>query len=85
MDDDNTADDSALEEVKNLLRSSMPDKVVTNFIVIAEVMDEDSQGLSLAISDTMTPWLAYGMLNSAMGMVSSGEYQFPMNDEEQHG
>jgi hypothetical protein len=85
MDDDDKAEESALEEIANLLRSSMPDKVVTNFIVVAEVMDEDSQGLSLALSDTMTPWLAYGMLNSAMGMVSSGEYQFPMNDEEQHG
>lgn len=85
MEDDEKAEQSALEEIANLLRSSMPDKVVTNFIVVAEVVEADSQGLSLALSDTMTPWLAYGMLNSAMGMVSSGEYQFPMNDEEQHG
>jgi hypothetical protein len=82
MDDDNTADDSVLEEIANLLRSSMPDKVVTNFIVVAEILEEDSQGLSLAISDTMTPWLAYGMLNSAMGMISSGEFQFPAIEEE---
>jgi hypothetical protein len=83
MDDEENAEQSALEEIANLLRSSMPDKVVTNFIVIAEVVEADSQGLSLAISDTMTPWLAYGMLNSAMGMISSGEFQFPNLDEEE--
>ena len=83
MEDDETADESALEEIANLLRAAMPNKIISNFIVVAEVLEEESQGLSLALSDSMTPWLAYGMLNSAMGMVSSGEFQFPNLDEEE--
>jgi hypothetical protein len=85
MEDDDAQAEAAVKEVEELLRSAMPNKIVSNFILIAEIVEEEGQSLSLAISDSMTPWLAYGMLNGAMGMVSSGEYQFPINDEEQYG
>jgi hypothetical protein len=29
----------------------------------------------------MTPWLAHGMLETAMDMMRSGEYQFPITEE----
>jgi hypothetical protein len=49
--------------------------------VIAEVATGPHQELSLSISDSMTPWLAHGMLNTAMEMINSGEYQFPIGEE----
>lgn len=80
-------EDQIMAELQNLLRHGLSGKIVTNFIIIAEVADEGGQMLSLSISDAMTPWLAYGMLNSAMSMLSSGEYEFPTseNEEEQNG
>lgn len=87
MEDDEQIGDPIMDELQKLLRKALPNKIVTNFIIIAEVADEDGQMLSLSISDAMTPWLAYGMLNGAMGMLGSGEYQFPIidNEEEQNG
>lgn len=87
MEDDSQSADPAMKEVEELLRSALPNKIVTNFIIVAEITEAEGQSLSLALSDAMTPWLAYGMLNGAMGLLSSGEYDFPVteNDEEQHG
>ena len=87
MDEQEQNDEQVMAELQKLIRNGLPNKIVTNFIIIAEVADEDGQMLSLSISDAMTPWLAYGMLNGAMGMLSSGEYEFPIseNEEEQNG
>lgn len=81
MENEKPVNDLVMEELQKLMRFSLPTKLVTNFIIVAEVMDEESQDLSLIVSDGATPWLAFGMLNSAMSMLNSGEYQFPLNEE----
>jgi len=88
MDDQENIDDPAIvevdtemDELRKVLRNTMSEKLITNFVIIAEVTDEDGQSLSLSVSDSITPWLAYGMINSALAMLGSGEYQFPSTEE----
>lgn len=68
-------------EIEELLREALPQGLVTNFVLIAEVVSNSQQELVLSISDSMTPWLAHGMLETAMDMMRSGEYQFPITEE----
>ena len=88
MDDQENVDDPTvveedeeMVELRRVLRKTMSNRIITNFVIIAEVADEDGQALSLSVSDGITPWLAFGMLNSAVAMLGSGEYQFPTTEE----
>ena len=63
------------EVFRQIVKDALPGRMITNFVLIAEIVDEDSEQLSLFMSDRMTPWLAMGMLKSAEEMVSDSEYQ----------
>ena len=69
------------KEIEELLRGSLPQSLVTNFVLIAAIVSDTDQELVLTISDSMTPWLANGMLETAMEMMRAGEYQFPITEE----
>ena len=69
------------KESEELLRGALPQSLVTNFVLIAEIVSDSDQELVLTISDSMTPWLANGMLETAMEMMRAGEYQFPITEE----
>ena len=69
------------KEIEKLLRGALPQSLVTNFVLIAEIVSDSDQELVLTISDSMTPWLANGMLETAMEMMRAGEYQFPITEE----
>ena len=69
------------KEIEELLRGSLPQSLVTNFVLIADIVSDTDQELVLTISDSMTPWLANGMLETAMEMMRAGEYQFPITEE----
>lgn len=56
-----------------LVQKSLPDKLIVNFVIVAEVADDVGSQLSLFVSDTMSPWLAHGMLEYAIDMINSGE------------
>lgn len=68
-------DDGQINEdlFQDLVESVLPDRLITNFLVIAEVMDDTNQELSIVMSDGMTPWLAVGMLKSAVDMINGGQ------------
>lgn len=80
MEDENK-EPSMDKEIEELLRGMLPQGLVTNFVLIAEVVSNSQQELVLSISDSMTPWLANGMLETAMEMMRAGEYQFPITEE----
>lgn len=61
------------EIFRELVQKSLPDKLIVNFVIVAEVADEVGSQLSLFVSDTMSPWLAHGMLEYAIDMINSGE------------
>ena len=69
------------KEIEELLRGALPQSLVTNFVLIAEIVSDSDQELVLTISDSMTPWLANGMLETAMEMMRAVEYQFPITEE----
>lgn len=79
--EDEHKEPSVDKEIEELLKSILPQGLVTNFVLIAEVASDSQQELVLSISDSMTPWLANGMLETAMDMMRSGEYQFPITEE----
>lgn len=65
------------DAIERLIQESMPDSIVTHYIAIIEVMEEDGQKLRLSMSDGMTPWLALGMLRGGNRMIEA------YDDEEQ--
>jgi hypothetical protein len=64
--------DDMNEIFRELVQKSLPEKLITNFVIVAEVADEDSSQLSIFVSDTMSPWLAHGMLEYAIDMIDTG-------------
>lgn len=55
----------------SIIKDALPDKIITNFVLIAEIYDDDGEELTVFMSDKMTPWLALGMLKSATQTVTS--------------
>ena len=66
---------------QQIVKDAFPGKVITNFVLIAEVVDGRSEQLSLFMSDGMTPWLARGMMQSATDMIADAEYSFGDEDD----
>ena len=67
------ADNEDMNEIfRELVQKSLPQKLIINFVIVAEVADDDGSQLSIFVSDTMSPWLAHGMLEYAIGMIDTG-------------
>ena len=67
---------------QQIVKDAFPDQVISNFVLIAEVVDGRSEQLSLFMSDGMTPWLARGMMQSATDMISDAEYSFRDDEDD---
>ncbi len=66
------------EEGDDFLRKALdeacPDgHLVTHWVMVVETMDGDEQNLHVVSSDSVTPWLAMGMLDAAKRIVNEGE------------
>ena len=69
--------DEHMQEIfEQMVREILPSTVVSNFVMIAEVVGDDGTDLSLTVSSNITPWLAMGMLKSAEEMIATGECKF---------
>jgi hypothetical protein len=55
----------------DLIRGAMPDRVIANFVLVCEVLTEDGSELTVAHSDSITPWLSLGMLLSAQDLLQA--------------
>lgn len=82
MSEDN-GEESFLQTFIDMMKAEMPDKVITNFVFIAEVVSNQNNELSIVTSTGMTPWLAHGMLRAAEDMVMTGSDSFFSDDEDQ--
>lgn len=67
----------------DMMKAAMPDKVITNFVFIAEIVSNEDNRLNILTSNGMTPWLAQGMLNAAEDMIISGVDSFIDDAEEE--
>ena len=59
------------DAIERLIQESMPGSIVTHYLAIIEVMEEDGQKLRLSMSDGMTPWLALGMIQGGQRMIEA--------------
>lgn len=75
--------DSENEVFKDIIKEALPNRMITHFVLIAEVLNSDTEELSIFTSESMTPWLALGMLKSASDMVQSNQGQPKFEDDEQ--
>lgn len=66
----------------DMIKGAMPDKVITNFVFVAEIVSNEDNRLNIITSNGMTPWLAQGMLSAAEEMVLSGVDSFIEDSEE---
>ena len=75
-------DDAGLrQQFELLMKGMLPSRLITNFVIVAEVVDGDSSELSVSVSGGMTPWLASGMLEHAASIISTGDSR-NMDDED---
>jgi hypothetical protein len=70
--DEEKNEESILSTFIDMMRDSMPEKVITNFVFVAEIVGNKDNELTIVTSNGMTPWLANGMLNAAEDMIISG-------------
>lgn len=73
------SDDRVFQQI---IQDALPGRMVSNFVLIAEVVDGESEQLSLFLSDRMTPWLARGMMKSAESMISDAEFSLDGDDND---
>jgi len=75
-------DDTSLrQQFELLMRGMLPARLITNFIIVAEVVDDESSELSVSVSGGMSPWLASGMLEHAASIISTGDSK-SVDDED---
>ena len=67
---------------QRMIKDAMPNTVVTNYIVVAECVSESGTDLQVILSDSVTPWLASGMLEFASDMLYSGQNSFHTIEDE---
>lgn len=79
--DDEVNDNSYLNTFIDMMKAAMPDKVIANFVFVAEVVSGQDNELSVVTSNGMTPWLAGGMLSAASEMIAEG-IDSSLDDEE---
>ena len=75
-------EDPFLATFLNIMKDAMPDKVIANFIFVAEVVSGQDSELSVVTSNGMTPWLAQGMMSAAGGVIAAGVESTFIDDEE---
>lgn len=70
------------EQFEEIIRQVMPNRLITNFILIAEIVNGDDEELSVNVSNNMTPWLAMGMLGYAENMIKTREDELLEDEDE---
>lgn len=68
------------QDLQGLLAEAFPEQVITNWIIIAEVVDEDSRDLHLGSSPGMTTWLGAGMLDCAKEIFMAREIEASLDN-----
>lgn len=75
-----SSDDRDLE---GLIAEAFPEQMITNWIIIAEVVDNDSRDLHMGTSEGMTTWLGAGMLACAKEIMMSREFDGLLDEDDE--
>jgi hypothetical protein len=68
-------------DLSSFVSDAFPQKIVANWVVIAETVSADSRTMQIATSENMTSWLAAGMLSCAQDIVMNQQYDV---DDDEH-
>lgn len=63
------------QDLEGLISEAFPHQIISNWIIIAEIVDQDSRDLHLGSSPGMTTWLGAGMLECAKQILMSRELE----------
>lgn len=63
------------KDFAGLIADAFPEQVITNWIIIAEVVDNNSRDLHMGSSEGMTTWLGAGMLDCAKEILMTREFE----------
>ena len=63
-----------MAEFEKIIRDACQDRVVSNFVLIAEMVGPDGADIEVYLSQMMTPWLASGMLKYAEDLIMDASY-----------
>ncbi len=77
------SEDPFLTIFLDMMKDAMPNRVIANFVFVAEVVSGSDNELSVVTSNGMTPWLAQGMLTAAGDMIADGIDSMVGDDEEE--
>jgi hypothetical protein len=69
------------KDLEGLIAEAFPEQVITNWIIIAEVVDNNSRDLHMGTSEGMTTWMGAGMLECAKEIMMTKEF----SDQEWSG
>lgn len=75
-------DDFVKSTFNDMTRNLLPNGMITNFVVVAEITNGDTTDIAMSFSEGMTPWLADGMLRVAADMVASGRFEIRDTGEQ---
>ena len=74
------------EQIKNIFDSMMdkilPSRLITNFIIIAEVVGDEGSEIAVTLANGLTPWAADGMLRYAQQIITSDDFESFKDDVE---
>lgn len=63
-----------MAEFERIIKDAVHGRVVSNFVLVAEMVGGDGQDIEVYLSQMMTPWLASGMLHYAEGLILETTY-----------
>lgn len=69
-------------EFQKMVEDAFPERMVTNWIIIAESVTGDSKDLHVATSDEITTWLASGMIHLAEEIILNQGFGHDDGEEE---
>jgi hypothetical protein len=52
-------------DIEGIINENFPNSIVSNYIIIAEIVSEDGINLQVISSESLTPWTALGMFEMA--------------------
>ena len=58
-------------DIEGIINENLPNSIVSNYIIIAEVVNEEGINLQVISSESLTPWTALGMFEMAQERVYS--------------
>lgn len=62
------------KDLEGLIGEAFPEHVITNWIIIAEVVDNESRDLHMGTSEGMTTWMGSGMLDCAKEIMMARDF-----------